>query len=105
MTCGLESLCVTWPTREFVLFEEEAARYIPGNYRWAENNRGNFEGFEITTDTRCFTWQPHGSQFTIHRIVPAAALKFRISANIPIVPFEDVLRFAGYQDNWIEFES
>ncbi len=90
--------------REFVLFEDEAMRYIPDNYRWKVNNYDNLEGFEIATGARLFTWQPHGSQFTIHRTVPPVASKFRITANIPIVEFQHILRLARYRDEWIEFQ-
>jgi len=52
-----------------------------------------------------FTWQPHGSQFTILRIVPAAARKFRIARNVPVIEFEHILRLARYCDSWIEFQE
>ncbi len=90
--------------REFVLFEDEAERYIADNYRWEVNKWGNFEGYDIVTDTRRFTWQPHGSQFTIQRTVPTAATKFRISPNVPIIAFEHILKLAQYRDDWIEFQ-
>ena len=88
---------------EFVIFEDEAARFIPDNYRWEVNNNGNFIAFEIATNRHTFTWQPHGSQFTIHRTVPTAASKFRIARPVPRIEFDDILRLAGYQDDWIEF--
>ena len=71
--------------REFVLFEQEARRYVPDNYRWTVNERGNFEGYNRQDGERLFTWQPHGSQFTVHRKVPPAASKFRIAPNVPII--------------------
>ena len=91
-------------TREFVLFEDEARRYIPDNYTWHENKRHNLEGTEISTAKRMFTWQPHGSQFTIHREVPPAARRFRIASNVPIVKFEHILGLVQYKDDWIEFQ-
>ena len=90
--------------REFVLFEDEAKRFIADNYNWETNKRGNFEGFEIATGDRKFTWQPHGSQFTIHRQVPTAACRFKIAAKVPVIGFEQILRLVRYQDEWIEFQ-
>lgn len=91
-------------TCEFLLFEEESKRYIADNYRWEENQRGNFDGYDIKTDTRCFTWQPHGAQFTIHRTVPTATTKFRILVDVPIIKFERILELVQYSDDWIEFQ-
>ena len=91
--------------REFVLFEDEAKRYIPDHYRWKTNDRDNLIGIDIATGTKRFTWQPHGSQFTIHRSVPPAASKFRISHNVPIIEFQHILRLARYDDTWIEFQT
>ena len=59
-------------TKEFMLFEEEAQRFVPTNYEWAFNKQGNLEGKEKSTNTHRFTWQPHGSQFTIIREVPTS---------------------------------
>ena len=92
-------------TREFVLFEDEAERFIPANYRCEVNNRDNLEGFEIGTGERCFTWQPHGAQFTIHRIVPASACKFKIAQEVPLIEFEHILGLTNYNDDWIEFQN
>ncbi len=92
-------------TREFVLFEQEAERYIPNDYHWTTNSRNNLEGHDKTTGDRMFTWQPHGSQFTIHRKVPVAARKFSITRNVPIIEAEHVLRLAGYRDDWVELRQ
>ena len=91
--------------REFVLFEREAERYIPNDYRWTTNKRNNLEGYDKTTNDRMFTWQPHGSQFTIHRKVPVAARKFSITRNVPIIEAERVLSLARYSDDWIELRQ
>ena len=89
-------------TREFLLFEQEAQRYIADDYEWEPNARGNFEGYDKATKNRMFTWQPHGAQFTIHRKVPVTARKFRVVPEIPIVKAEHILRLARYSDDWIE---
>lgn len=90
--------------QEFVMFEDELTRFIPGNYRWEVNPQNNLVAFERNTNRHAFTWQPHGSQFTIHRTVPAAARKFKIARAVPVIEFDHVLRSAGYQDDWIEFQ-
>jgi len=92
-------------SREFVLFEEEAHRFPPDNFQWKENKNGNLEGFDKTTGQRHFTWQFHGSQFTIHRLVPANACKFSIDANIPVIEFQQILDLVGYKNDWITLHS
>ena len=85
----------------FTLFEEENTRFVVSNYRWEENSNGNLIGISIETGETCFTWQPHGSQFTIHSKVPQNALKFRIKQP-PKLQMEDTMRQIGYTDDWVE---
>ena len=66
-------------TLEFTLMEHEASRFIPKDFNWKKNTRGNLEGYETRTGEHCFTWQPHGSQFTVIRHVPASSYCFRIA--------------------------
>lgn len=87
--------------REFTLFEEEPHRFAPGNYVWAFNRRGNLEGKEISSGVHRFTWQPHGSQFTVIRDVPGSARKFSIGPNVPIIEPTEVLRAINYNPDWI----
>ncbi len=88
-------------TREFVLFEEESGRFVPDDYRWELNRNSNLVGFDIATGTHRFTWQPHGSQFTIHRDIPASARQFRIIPNVQIVEPDAILTQIGYGPEWI----
>lgn len=85
----------------FTLFEEENTRFVVSNFRWEENSNGNLIGISIETGETCFTWQPHGSQFTIHSKVPQNALKFRIKQP-PKLQMEDTMRQIGYTDDWVE---
>lgn len=48
----------------------------------------------------CFTWQPHGSQFTIHTDVPENAKKFTIRRP-PVLRKETVLESIDFNDDWI----
>ncbi len=88
--------------REFVLFEEEAQRFIPQEYKWRLNDRNNLEGFEEGTEAHRFTWQPHGSQFTIIREVPTSARSFSIDPAIPQVSPEAILSQVKFSENWIK---
>jgi len=85
----------------YCIFEEENHRYAANNYLWKENSNGNLIGFDINTNEQCFTWQPHGSQFTIHTKIPKNAIKFRIKQP-PILDEEKTLKQINYNDNWIE---
>lgn len=86
---------------EFVMFEEYLEHFRISDYIWEENDRGNLEGFHRRTQDKCFTWQPHGSQFTIHSIVPTDALKFRLRKP-PLLTKETALDNIGYDSSWIE---
>ena len=88
-------------TREFVLFEEEASRFIPDDYQWQFNNRGNLEGYDRAAGAHRFTWQPHGSQFTILRETPASARQFSIGPNVPLVEPSAILAHIDYRDDWV----
>ncbi len=88
--------------KQFVLFEEEVTRYVVDDYEWHQNQRGNLQGHRKTDDKYCFTWQFHGSQFTVIREVPGSAIKFRIVRNVPLVEPVHIERIIGYNDDWIE---
>lgn len=85
----------------FTMFEEENHRYVASSYHWEENRNGNIIGINIETGETCFTWQPHGSQFTIHTKIPANAVKFKIKQP-PTLDMEETLRQIDYNDNWVE---
>lgn len=85
----------------FTLFEEENHRYVANQYRWEENRNGNLIGINIETGETCFTWQPHGSQFTIHTKLPTNAVKFKIKQP-PKLDVEETLRQINFSDDWVE---
>ncbi len=87
--------------REFALFECPAVQFPTGDYRWSFNARGNLEGHDEATGGHCFTWQPHGSQFTIIRPVPGSVRRFSIDRNAPLVAPEHVLRLIRFAPDWI----
>lgn len=88
-------------TREFTIFEEEARQFVPTDYAWRLNPRRNIVGHERSDDHHQFTWQPHGSQFTIHRPVPGSARRFSIVPNVPMVSVSDILAAVSFRPDWI----
>lgn len=86
---------------EFVMYEEYLEHFRISDYEWKENERGNFEAFHKRTNEKCFTWQPHGSQFTIHSVVPDDAIKFRVKRP-PLLTQEIALENIGFDESWIE---
>lgn len=86
---------------EFVMYEEYLEHFRISDYEWKENDRGNLEGFHKRTGEKCFTWQPHGSQFTIHSVVPDDAIKFRVRRP-PLLTQEAALENIGFDESWIE---
>ena len=92
-------------TREFLIFEEQAELFAPDNYAWSFNNSRNLEGKNIATSQHTFTWQPHGSQFTIIRDIPGSARKFKINHNIPIISEGQVLKEIEFDDSWVTIEE
>lgn len=81
------------------LFEEETHRYRTTDYHWTVNKNGNLIGLD-RNENICFTWQPHGSQFTIHTEVPDNAVKFQIKKP-PTLQKEDVLKGINFDEEWI----
>lgn len=93
-------------SREFVLFEEEATRYIPEEFIWSYTSQGNLQGKHKLTGKHAFTWQFHGGQFTIIREVPASARQFVVARNqsldVSQLTPDAILTDLGYTDNWID---
>lgn len=84
----------------YTLFEEENRRFRTSDFIWEANSNGNLVGKEIETGIMRFTWQPHGSQFTIHTHIPKSAIKFTIKEP-PIMSKSDVMNTIGFDDSWI----
>lgn len=85
----------------FCLFEEDTQRFRSNEYVWEENKNGNLIGKSMDTGKVKFTWQPHGSQFTIHTDIPANAIRFRIRKP-PMLNQQDILSAIGFDSSWIE---
>lgn len=83
------------------VFEEESLKFLPEEYEWEWNQKGNLEGYIKGSDVKKFTWQPHGSQFTITTNVPENRLKLRIRRP-PLLDRDEVLTQLKFDPSWIE---
>ena len=86
-------------TFEFSLFEHDIHRYVTTEFEWRTNKNGNLESYDAK-EKHCFTWQPHGSQFTVLYDVPASAIKFSIKQP-PVLDFEKTLDQIGFDVSWV----
>ena len=82
------------------LFEEDTQRFRTTDYHWEVNANGNLIGLDRNGRV-CFTWQPHGSQFTIHTEVPESAIKFQIKQP-PTISKADVLKVVEFDESWVQ---
>ena len=86
---------------EAAVFEFETILYTAKDYWWQWNERNNLEGFSKKDNQHIFTWQPHGSQFTIVEDVPDDRLAIRIKQP-PIVDRNEILKAIKFDESWIE---
>ena len=103
----LACLIRDYELRDFCLFEQPLTLFPTGDYTWRfealmKGANKNLQGYEKATGEHCFTWQPHGGQFTVKRVVPGSAKYFRIVKNVPLHAKESILKWIGYRSNWIE---
>jgi len=92
-------------TLKFTLFEDEVVRFQPNNYRWETNKRKNLLGIEISSGKHCFTWQKHGSQFTIHKEVPTSAVKFSLLRRPPMIEEQHIINLTRFDSTWVKIEA
>lgn len=86
--------------REVVVFEFDTVRYDSELYSWNWNKNNNLEGIQKRTGVHCFTWQPHGSQFTIIEEVPSKSLIIKIKQP-SLLDKEQILTMLGFDSSWI----
>lgn len=87
-------------TFEFSIFEHDICRYVTTEYEWRENKENNLEGIDRATGKHCFTWQPHGSQFTVLYDVPASVIRFSVKQP-PVLDIERTLEQVGFAPSWV----
>lgn len=88
----------------YCIYEEENHRYATNEYVWEANTNGNLIGKSLETGETCFTWQPHGAQFTIHSKIPTNATKFKIRRP-PMLSKEDILKTINFDNSWVDILS
>ena len=85
---------------EVVVFEFETIRYDQELFYWQWNKNFNLKGFKKETNEHMFTWQPHGSQFTIHEKVPTNSVLIKIKKPEGLNK-EKTLQALGFDKSWI----
>lgn len=85
----------------FCLFEEDIHRYPSNDYVWSVNSNGNLIGKSVTTGETVFTWQPHGSQFTIHEAIPHNSVRFTLRKP-PVTSVDAILTAMDFKPDWVE---
>lgn len=86
---------------EVAAFEFETILYDFSSYNWVWNSRNNLVAHCKSNNEHCFTWQPHGSQFTIVEEIPEDRLAIRIQQPPPLNP-DDVLAALDFDRSWIK---
>lgn len=83
--------------KQIAIFEKQTIRYNASEYQWSWNKNHNLIAQSAVGVTK-FTWQPHGSQFTIHETIPDNALNIEI--NPPnIIATEKILQMISFNEN------
>jgi hypothetical protein len=85
---------------EVVVFEFDTVRYDHDLYFWKWNKNNNLEGMLKSSGEHSFTWQPHGSQFTIIEDVPAKNLIIKIKKP-EALDKEIILHSIGFDSSWV----
>lgn len=86
---------------ELACFELNTQQYLPEDYVWEWNKNKNLLGFIKKTHEHKFTWQPHGSQFTIIENVPPDRFAIRIRQPESLSK-DSVLETLGFDETWFE---
>jgi hypothetical protein len=85
---------------EVVVFEFDTIRYDYELYNWEWNKSNNLVGTHKKTEEHSFTWQPHGSQFTIIENVPEKSLVIKIRQP-KALDKNQVLKSLGFDKSWV----
>lgn len=88
---------------QVAVFEFDTVRHDAELYDFIWNKNGNLEGYEKGTKTKRFTWQPHGSQFTITEQVPEYTLILKIRQPEKLDKTK-VLETIGFDKTWVTVE-
>ena len=92
---------------QVAVFEFDTIRYDSDLFDFVWNKNGNLEGYddgaEHNSQNKRFTWQPHGSQFTITEIVPKKTLILKIKQPEKLDK-NKVLTAIGFDKSWVTIE-
>jgi hypothetical protein len=86
---------------EVSVFEFETILYVADKFYWKWNRGKNLEGFVKDSKQHIFTWQPHGSQFTIIEKAPSDRLSIRIKKP-PELDRDAFLEAIKFDASWVE---
>lgn len=86
---------------ELAVFEFNTVLFSEEDFVWRWNKRNNLEGFYRSNSEHKFSWQPHGSQFTIIEKVPKDRLAIRIKQP-PLLNQSEILAALNFDPSWIE---
>ena len=89
---------------DYIIFETDTLRYDPELYDFRWNKRGNLEGYRKSDGMHKFTWQPHGSQFTIIEEIPDDRLHLEVDKPQK-VDKDVILESIGYSKDWVRVIS
>ena len=85
---------------ELAVFETETILYPPDKFTWSRNQRGNLEAYEKGSNIHRFTWQPHGSQFTMIKSVPKECLLIKVKPAHKLDK-DEVLKALKFDNDWV----
>jgi hypothetical protein len=85
---------------QVAVYEFDTILYVPSTFRFIWNKNNNLEGFSKATGLKTFTWQPHGSQFTIHEHIPDDVLIMRIKSP-ETVDKDTIIKATGFDASWV----
>lgn len=88
---------------QVAIFEFDTIRYDSELFDFLWNKNGNLEGYDKGTSNKRFTWQPHGSQFTITEDVPEHTLILKLKQP-KVLDKDKILKAIGFDNSWITIE-
>lgn len=92
---------------QVAVFEFDTVRYDSDLYEFIWNKNGNLEGYDKDAEHKSankrFTWQPHGSQFTITETVPEQTLILKIKQPEKLNKAK-ILDAIGFDKTWVTIE-
>jgi len=87
-------------TLKFTIFERPIVPFAVNDYQWKVNRQKNLEAYK--DEEHAFTWQPHGSQFTIKEPIPESATKFWITHRPRTIHMRHVLNLVRFESGWVK---